>query len=133
MSKILIVDDDGGIRLFLSEELAEEGYDVVTCDEASRLMECIEQGRPDLILMDIRLGPHNGLDLLQAIRNHYDALPVILCTAYPAFKHDMKSCAADYFVTKSYDLGELKSVVKEALEGIADFSLKRAQGAVQHP
>ena len=114
MKKILIVDDDRGIRLLLAEEFAEEGYDVVTCGDGSRLTDAIEQSRPDLIVMDIRLGCFDGLDLLQDIRNRYERLPVVLCTAYPAFKYDMKSVAADYFVTKSFDLRELKSTVKKA-------------------
>ena len=45
--------------------------------------------------MDIRLGAHNGLDLLQGIRNTFYGLPIVLCSAYPAFKQDMKSIAAD--------------------------------------
>ncbi len=50
-------------------------------------------------------------------RNTYYRLPVVLCTAYPAFKDDLKSIAADYYVLKSSDLKELKSKIKMALEG----------------
>ena len=67
--------------------------------------------------MDIKLGKINGLDLLQGIRNTYYNLPVILCTAYPAFKYDLKSVAADYYVVKGSDLSELKLKIKMALEG----------------
>ena len=64
-------------------------------------MKAIRKERPDLIVMDIRLGRDNGLDLLQDLKNTRPNLPVILCTAYQTFEHDMKSIAADYYVTKS--------------------------------
>ena len=117
MNKILIVDDDQGIRMLYAEEFTEKGYDVVTCGDASRLMEFIRKERPDLLVMDIRLGRHNGLDLLQDIRNVYSNLPVIICSAYPAFQHNPKSTAADYYVTKNSDLQEIKSVIQLAIRG----------------
>ena len=117
MNKILIVDDEESIQILYADELTEEGYEVVTSGDGSRLMELIGQKRPDLILLDIRLGEYNGLDLLQDIRNAYHNLPVILCTAYPSFKYDIKSIAADYYVVKSSDFVELKLKIKMALEG----------------
>ena len=80
-------------------------------------MELIARESPDLIVMDIKLGEANSLDLLQDIRNTYNQLPVILCTGYPAFRTDLKSIAADYYVLKSSDLHELKTKIKSALQG----------------
>ena len=117
--KILVVDDDPAIRMLYAEELSEEGYQVITCGEGPRLMHLIQKERPDVVLMDIRLGTDSGLDLLQVIRNTYSTLPVVLCTAHRAFKYDLKSTAADYYVTKSSNLDELKSTVQSAM-GITD-------------
>ena len=117
MNRILVVDDDKGIRMLYAEELAEEGYEVITNDGDSQIMTLIKEKEPDVIVMDIRLGQQNGLDLLQDIRNKYYDLPIILCTAYPSFKYDLKSVAADYYVVKSSDLRELKLKVKMAIEG----------------
>jgi DNA-binding response OmpR family regulator len=116
MKKILIVDDDQGIRMLYAYELGEEGYEVTTCGDGSRLMESIKKERPDLVLMEIRLGKYDGLDLLQDIRNAYEELPVIICTAYPSFMHDLKSVAADDYVLKSLDLKELKLKIEKAFE-----------------
>jgi len=121
MNRILIVDDEESIQILYADELTEEGYEVATSGDGSRLMELIGQKRPDLILLDIRLGECNGLDLLQDIRNTYHNLPVILCTAYPSFKYDIKSIAADYYVVKSSDFKELKLKIKMALEGGEQF------------
>ncbi len=116
MSKIMIVDDEEHIRFLYSEELAEAGYEVITADSGYQLLERIEQEKPDLVVLDIKMVDYNGLDLLQDIRNKYYDLPVVLCTAYDTFKEDMKSIAADYYVIKSFDLTELKNKIAMALE-----------------
>ena len=117
MKKILIVDDEDVIRMLYAEELREEGYDVVTTGSGHGLIELVEQERPDLIVLDIKMAEHNGLDLLQDIRKEFYNIPVILCSAYSSYKGDLKSIAADYYVVKSADLSELKRKIKMALEG----------------
>lgn len=116
MAKILIVDDEEHVRLLYSEELLEEGYEVCVADTGYELIERIEREKPDLVILDIKLAEYSGLDLLQDIRNKFYNLPVILSTAYDVFKQDLKSVAADYYVTKSFDLTELKKRIAMALE-----------------
>ena len=117
MNKILVIDDDASIQILYNDELTEEGYEVIASADGSRLMRLIDETKPDLVVLDVRLGEYDGLDLLQDIRNTYYNLPVILCTAYPAFKYDLKSIAADYYVVKRSNLEELKLKIKMALEG----------------
>ena len=119
MAKILIVDDEEHIRYLYSEELSEAGYEVITADSGFQLMEKIEEEKPDLIVLDIKMVGYDGLDLLQDIRNRFYDMPVVLCTAYDTFKRDMKSIAADFYVIKSFDLTELKNKVAMALEAVA--------------
>ena len=116
MAKILIVDDEEHIRYLYSEELSDSGYDVITAESGYLLMEKIEEEKPDLVVLDIKMVDYNGLDLLQDIRNRFYDLPVVLCTAYDTFKEDMKSISADYYVIKSFDLTELKNKIALALE-----------------
>lgn len=116
MAKILIVDDEEGIRMLYSMELEDEGYEVITLPDGRDLLATVDQEAPDCIVLDIKMREYNGLDLLQQIRNkHYD-LPVILNSAYSSFKVDLKAVAADYYVVKSSDLSELKDKLKIALE-----------------
>ncbi len=124
MKKILIVDDESTIQMLYSDELVEEGYEVITTGEASRVMRLIEEEDPDLVILDIRLGKCDGLDILQDIRNTYYDMPVILCTAYPAFKNDLKSIAADYYMIKSSNLEELKVKIRMGLEGVKQPSIQ---------
>ncbi|OPX34550.1 MAG: two-component system response regulator [Desulfobacteraceae bacterium 4484_190.1] len=120
MAKILIVDDEEHIRYLYSEELGEAGYEVITTDGGYQLLEMIEEEKPDLVVLDIKMVDYNGLDLLQDIRNKFYNLPVVLCTAYDTFKEDMKSIAADFYVIKSFDLTDLKKKIKMALESRAE-------------
>jgi len=117
MNKILVIDDDQGVQMLYADELTDEGYDVVTCGDGARLMEFIQEERPDLVVMDMKLGKYDGVDLLGDIRKAFDQLPVILCTAYPCVGHDGKSAAADATVLKSSDLSELKLQIGKALNG----------------
>ena len=117
MKKILIVDDEEVIRMLYGEELEDEGYEVVTTGSGHGLVELIRQEEPDLIILDIKMAEHDGLDLLQDVRKEFYNIPVILCSAYSSYKGDLKSIAADYYVVKSADLSELKQKIKMALEG----------------
>lgn len=116
MAKILIVDDEEGIRMLYSMELQDEGYEVITRPDGRNLLEVVEEEQPDCVVLDIKMREYDGLDLLQQLRKkHYD-LPVILNSAYSSFKVDLKAVAADYYVVKSSDLSELKEKLKVALE-----------------
>ena len=99
-----------------SEELKEAGYVVITVETGYKLLDKIEEEKPDLVVLDIKMIDYDGLDLLQDIRNHFYDLPVILSTAYDSFKENMKSIAADFYVVKSFDLTELKKRIAMALE-----------------
>lgn len=115
--KILVVDDEKHIRMLYQEELEGEGYEVVTSDGEEDILPLMARVSPDVVVLDIKLGGNrSGLDLLQEIRGKDQSIPVILSTAYDSFQHDLKSIAADYYVVKSVDLGELKNKVALAME-----------------
>ncbi len=116
MAKILLVDDEEYIRQLYSEELIEEGHEVVTAASGHDLLRRIDLLQPEVVLLDIRLLDYDGLELLQDIRNYHHDLPVILCTAYDTYKYDPKAMVADYYVIKSFDLTELKVAVRKAIE-----------------
>ncbi|MGE4552391.1 MAG: response regulator [Desulfovibrionaceae bacterium] len=116
-SKILVVDDEKHIRMLYQEELEADGHAVVVSDGSDDILALLEREKPDLVILDIKLGvDRSGLDILQDIRTRDTDLPVILSTAYDSFQHDLKSIAADYYVVKSVDLTELKAKVDLALQ-----------------
>lgn len=121
MDRILIVDPEESLRLFYAQELTEEGYDVITTEDGSPLLDLIARKEPSLVVLEIDLDPLDGLDLLQHIRNTYYDLPVILHTASRSRKGDPRAIAADYYVCKNARLHELKQKIKMALESRKDF------------
>jgi len=116
MLNILVIESEKSIQMLYANELTEEGYNVITSSDGSRLMELIELKRPDLIVLDVWLDKYNGLDLFRNIQNTYYNLPVILCTAYSSFRYDPKPATYGYTVVNSTDLKDLKIKIKMALE-----------------
>jgi DNA-binding response OmpR family regulator len=114
MKRILVIDDDPAVRLLYEEELLEEGYEVISSDGGNGALRLIAEQKPDLVLLDLKLGDRSGLDLLQDIRKNSWSVPVVLLTAYPTFKLDSKSVSVHAHVTKKSDLRELKRQIEKS-------------------
>ena len=115
MARILVVDDDENIRQDYMEELSDEGHQVSVAASGHELLRIIDLFKPDVVILDIKLGNYDGLELLKEIRNEYYNLPVILCSAFETYKYDLRSIGADCYVVKSFDLSELKTMINRAL------------------
>ncbi len=115
MPRILLVDDEPSIRLFYSAVLADQGYDVVEAPSGSEALRLLEKEKCDLVVLDIRLGPHSGLDLLQQIASHPSRVPVIILTAYASFQDDFTTWLAESYVLKSSDPAEFLREVQRVL------------------
>ncbi len=114
--KILVVEDEEGLRLLYEEELEAEGYEVLTARNGREAIRQLEEGKPDLIILDIVMPVMNGMETLGRMVGKERKVPIILNTSYPGYRQDFLSWAADAYVTKSTDLGELKDKIKELLE-----------------
>ena len=124
MSRLLVVDDEANIRLLYAEELAEEGYEVVTAASISEATERLQEGAFDLAVLDIKLKNESGIELLQQLVKERHDMPVILCSAFSCYKDDFSAWLADGYVVKSGDLTELKQEIarvlaKKAQKGMA--------------
>ncbi len=113
--KILIVEDEEPLRRLYEEELKGEGYEVLTVCNGKEALSRIETGKPDLIILDIVMPVMDGMETLGHILGKHRDVPVILNTSYPEYRRDFLSWAADAYVLKSVDLGELKSKIRELL------------------
>ncbi len=117
MDKLLIIDDEADIqrsfrRLFASPEL-----DVFTASSGEEALQLIPEIRPDLVLMDVRMGGISGLETLRRLRESDARLPVIMMTAYGTTQtaiEAMKLGAFDYLL-KPFDIPKLKELVAGAL------------------
>ena len=116
--RLLIVDDEASLLDFLSILFQDEGYEVTTARSVEEARRRLDAGSPDLVLCDILMPDGNGLDLLREIKTGDGSPPVIMMTAYTSTKsaiEAMKLGAADY-VSKPFDVDELKIVAQKALE-----------------
>ncbi|KAA0891263.1 response regulator [Oryzomonas japonica] len=115
MSRLLVVDDEANIRLLYAEELADEGYEVVTAAGTAEAVEKLQEGAFDLAVLDIKLKNESGIDLLQKLVKERHDMPVILCSAFSCYKDDFSAWLADGYVVKSGDLSELKQEIARVL------------------
>ncbi|MBI5892168.1 MAG: response regulator [Deltaproteobacteria bacterium] len=113
--KILVVDDEEGIRLLYKEELEEEGLDVHIAASGEEALKKLEKDKYSLIVLDIKMPGIDGIEVLRRIKEKWKSLPVILCTAYHHYKQDFGTWASDAYVVKSSDLKELKDTIKGIL------------------
>ncbi len=115
LKKILVVDDEDNIRLLYQEELRDAGYEVSLAGDAEEALKKIEEDPPDLITLDVKLPGMSGFDFLKILKQNQKDIPVILCSAYGAYKQEFQLWASEAYVVKSADLRELKMTIKEIL------------------
>ena len=116
MKKILVVDDEANIRILYADELAEEGYEVVTAANTAEAVEKLQESEFDLTVLDIKLKNESGIELLQKLVKERHDMPVILCSAFSCYKDDFSAWLADGYIVKSGNLDELKHEIARVLE-----------------
>jgi two-component system, OmpR family, response regulator VicR len=106
--KILIVDDDRDLTDLLSFVLQRAAFRVIAANESGMALQLIEDEHPALVLLDARIGPANGFDLLREIRRSH-AFPVIMLTAMAREEDKILAfqLGADDYVTKPFSHREL--------------------------
>jgi CheY-like chemotaxis protein len=118
MARILLVDDEPNIRLLYATVLSECGHTVREASSGSEALRRLEEEPVDLIVLDIRLGRENGLELLQEIAHRHPRVPVILLTAYTSFQDDYTCWLAARYIVKETDVAgfvrEVDRVLTEA-------------------
>lgn len=115
--KILVIDDQEAIRLFLASALAERGYDVSQAATGAEAIAAAAAFRPDLVLLDLLLPDANGMDILARLREDRPDICVVILTSYgqvDAAVRAMRLQAFD-FVTKPVNLDRLLGVIERGL------------------
>ena len=123
MEKILIVDDDADIRRAFRRNLEREDLQVIDASSGEEAVKRVAMERPDLLMMDIRMGATSGLDTLRKLRELDPRLTIIMMTAYGTTQtaiEAMKLGAYDY-VLKPLDVPKLKTLIAAALKHARDM------------
>lgn len=113
---ILIVEDDESLVDLYSLEFQDEGYRVLAATSGERALARVQEDAVDLVVLDLKMEGMDGLTTLGELLRVRRDLPVVINSAYPAFKHDFGAWGAEAYVVKSANLDELKCRVREALQ-----------------
>jgi len=116
-TKVLIVDDEESIRVNFKAFLEEQGHSVETAEDYKSAMAIISRTEHDLVIADIILGDHTGIDILRAVKNANMQCPVIIITGAPNIETATEAVrlgAFDY-LTKPIRKIMLLKIVEHAL------------------
>ncbi|HEY4415120.1 MAG TPA: sigma-54 dependent transcriptional regulator [Verrucomicrobiae bacterium] len=123
MSKLLLIDDEEDVRYSIQRIFDSPEIELATAASGEEGLKLIPKFKPDLVLMDVRMGGMNGLETLRKIRVNEPKLLVILMTAYGTTQtaiEAMKLGAYDYLL-KPFDIPKLKEIVANALKAARDM------------
>lgn len=118
MSKILIIDDEPGIRTVLSDILEDEKYKVITAADGIEGLAILKNESIDLVILDIWLPNMGGIDVLQEIKNDFSETEVVMISGHANIDIAVKAVklGAFDFIEKPLSLDKLLNIVRNALK-----------------
>src|SRR6266404_4583138 len=123
MDKLLLIDDETDVQYSFRRIFDSPEIELVTASSGEEGLKIIPKAKPDLVIMDVRMGGLNGLEILRRLRQVDAKLPVIMMTAYGTTQtaiEAMKLGAYDYLL-KLFDVPKLKVIVFSALKAARDM------------
>jgi len=133
---ILIVEDEASLAEAVAYALGQEGLAVTVAGDGHQALDQFEQGRPDLVVLDLMLPGINGWDLFRAFRKQRPGVPVIMLTARAdeADRVAGLEMGADDYVTKPFSMRELvarvRTVLRRARGGAEAAPLTLSRGGI---
>jgi two-component system nitrogen regulation response regulator NtrX len=118
MSRILVVDDEQGIRQVLSDVLHDEGHSVTTVEDGYQALRALEAEPADLVILDVWLPNMGGIDVLKAIKRDYPEIEVVIISGHANINMAVQAVkiGAFDFLEKPLSLDKTITVVQNALK-----------------
>ncbi len=115
-ARILLVDDEQSIQTLLSYPLRKDGYHVTSALDGGEALQRFEEGRFDLVILDLMLPRLDGVEVCRRLRSH-SQVPIIMLTAKGSETDKVAGLevGADDYITKPFSMREFRSRVKAAL------------------
>jgi len=134
-ARVLLVDDDPGLRRLISLRLEGNGYEVAVAEDARAALGAVASRIPQVVVTDLRMEGMDGMALFRRLREECPSLPVIIITAYGTIPDAVSATreGAFGFLTKPVDRSELLKLVAQATAsggGYGDHGPERRHGIV---
>lgn len=121
MKKILIVDDDDRIRLFIREALSKFGHEILEASNGEEALQIVERDKPQLLLLDLAMPKVTGYEVCKRIRANADPavsstkIVVVTAKSYPVDMRTAKEVGCDLYLVKPFGIKELRDAVTQML------------------
>ena len=118
--KLLIVDDEAEICDFLKSFFEERNYEVKTASSGQTALQLVEQFKPQVVLLDIKMPGMDGIQTLGNLKKKFPRIKVIMVTALET-RDKIEEClrlGADNYITKPLSLEYLENDVREKIESL---------------
>lgn len=115
--KILIVDDQYGIRVLLHEVFQKEGYQTFQAANGFQALDIVKKDCPDLVILDMKIPGMDGIEILKHVKEINRDIKVILMTAYGELDmiQEAKELGALMHFAKPFDIDEIRSAVRKEI------------------
>jgi len=121
LPRILLVDDDANLLVFLSDELKSDGFSVTTARDGLEALRRLEASWPDLLIVDMMMPRMDGLTLARQVKSRAD-LPIIVLSAVDDFdaKAEALDELAEDYIVKPFHYPELRARINRVLRRVGD-------------
>ncbi len=132
--RVLVIDDDPGVRDYLEALVSRQGYQVFAVADGEHALKTLEETNPDLVTLDVVLPGMDGLETLRKLKQRLPEVPVVMLSGHGQARtivEAMKHGASD-FLRKPFEVEELELAFQKALEKRAlKQEVERLRGRVR--
>ncbi|MBI2088431.1 MAG: response regulator [Deltaproteobacteria bacterium] len=116
-AKILVVEDESGMRTTLVANLEEAGYRVIGCNRGRDAMRYVENDAPDVVIADLRLPDGSGLEILESLKEIKPEASFILVTGYASLETAVAALnqGAYAYISKPFNMDEVHATIRNAI------------------
>lgn len=131
--KILVVDENPGVKRTLERFLAQNGYSVIATDNIKSASDLISIMTPLLLMLDIKMPRLDGIEFIHVLRKSNSYIPIMVMTAYPTFftREEALKCGVDAYVTKPFDPAEILQCIRQ-MKACKGSQIEQVQEVTNH-
>ncbi|WP_409290714.1 response regulator [Peribacillus sp. SCS-26] len=113
--RVLIVDDQFGIRILLNEVLQREGYETFQAANGPQALDIVQKYPPDLVLLDMKIPGMDGIEILKRMKQMDQDIRIIIMTAYGELDmiQEARDLGALTHFAKPFDIDDIRKAVRE--------------------